>query len=181
MSSKNIKSLAFCAMAIALATVLSYIKLFQFPTGGSVTLLSMLAICLPGYFFGAGIGIISGIAYGILQFILDPFVVAPIQVFLDYICAFGALGIAGVFKSDSRFGLIKGYILAATVRYAFAVMSGYIYFGEYAWEGWGAFNYSLAYNSLYIYPEVAITVVILLVPAVKKAIKYIDVLANEAK
>ena len=44
----TVKQLAFCAMAIALGTVLSNIKLFHFPTGGSITLLSMLVICLPG-------------------------------------------------------------------------------------------------------------------------------------
>ena len=48
----TVKQLAFCAMAIALGTVLSNIKLFHFPTGGSITLLSMLVICLPGYWFG---------------------------------------------------------------------------------------------------------------------------------
>ena len=47
----TVKQLAFCAMAIALGTVLSNIKLFHFPTGGSITLLSMLVICLPGYWW----------------------------------------------------------------------------------------------------------------------------------
>ena len=46
----TVKQLAFCAMAIALGTVLANIKLFRFPTGGSITLLSMLVCCLPGYF-----------------------------------------------------------------------------------------------------------------------------------
>ena len=36
-SKLTVKQLAFCAMAIALGTVLSNIKLFHFPTGGSIT------------------------------------------------------------------------------------------------------------------------------------------------
>ena len=66
-SKLTVKQLAFCAMAIALGTVLSNIKLFHFPTGGSITLLSMLVICLPGYWFGLGAGIATGVAYGVLQ------------------------------------------------------------------------------------------------------------------
>ena len=67
----TVKQLAFCAMAIALGTVLSNINLFHFPTGGSITLLSMLVICLPGYWFGLGAGIATGVAYGVLQLLID--------------------------------------------------------------------------------------------------------------
>ena len=66
------RKLTFCAIAIALGTVLSNVKLYSFPFGGSVTLLSMLFICLPGCWFGAGTGIITGVAYGILQLLIDP-------------------------------------------------------------------------------------------------------------
>ena len=64
-----VKKLAFSAMGIALATVTSYIKVWEMPMGGSVTLLSMLFICLTGYWFGAGYSITAGAAFGILQFI----------------------------------------------------------------------------------------------------------------
>lgn len=60
------KRLAYCAMAIALATVASFIKVFEFPTGGSITLFSMLFIALVGYWYGPATGIITGIAYGLL-------------------------------------------------------------------------------------------------------------------
>ena len=59
-------------MAIALGTVLSNIKLFHFPTGGSITLLSMLVICLPGYWFGLGAGIATGVAYGVIPMYCIP-------------------------------------------------------------------------------------------------------------
>ena len=67
----TIKQLVFCAMSIALGTVLSNIKLFHLPFGGSITLLSMLVICLPGYLFGLGAGLLTGVAYGVLQLLID--------------------------------------------------------------------------------------------------------------
>lgn len=165
----TIKQLAFCAMAIALGTVLSNIKIFHFPYGGSVTLLSMLVICLPGYFFGLGAGLMTGLAYGVLQLLIDPYVLFPIQLIVDYLLAFGALGLSGLF-SNAKNGLVKGYIVAVLGRYVFAVISGWIFFGEYAWEGWAPLPYSLAYNATYIFAEAAVSIVVILMPPVKSAI-----------
>ena len=160
------RKMAFCAMAIALGTVLSNIKLFHFPTGGSITLLSMLVICLPGYWFGLGAGIATGVAYGVLQLLIDPYVLYPMQLIVDYILAFGALGLSGLF-SNAKFGLLKGYITAVLGRYVFAVISGWIFFGAYAWEGWDPLPYSLAYNAIYIFAEAAVTLLILSVKPVQ--------------
>ena len=163
----SVKQLAFCAMTLALGTVLSNLKLFSFPWGGSVTLLSMLVICLPGYFFGLGAGIMTGVAYGVLQLLVDPYVLFPLQLVVDYLLAFGALGLSGLF-TNAKHGLIKGYLTGVLGRYVFAVISGWIFFGTYAWEGWPALPYSLVYNGIYIFAESAITIIILAVPAVHK-------------
>ena len=86
------KKLVFSAAAIALATVISVvIKLPSLPNGGSVTLFSMLCICLVGYWYGLKTGLTAAVAYGILQFITGPYVVHPAQVLLDYPLAFAAL------------------------------------------------------------------------------------------
>jgi len=172
------KQLTFCAMAIAIGTILSNVKLFHFPTGGSITLLSMLVICLPGFFFGLIPGILAGVAYGILQLIIDPYVLFPAQLIVDYILAFGALGLSGIF-AEAKNGLVKGYIVGVLGRFVFAVISGWIFFGSYAWEGWGALPYSLAYNAIYIFAEAAVTVVIILLPPVKKGLNHIKKLATE--
>ncbi len=164
----SVKQLAFCAMSIALGTVLSNIKLFDFPWGGSITLLSMLIICLPGYWFGLGAGLLTGVAYGVLQLLIDPYVLYPMQLVVDYLLAFGALGLSGLF-ANSKFGLLKGYLTGVVGRYVFAVISGWIFFGSYAWEGWNPFAYSLAYNGIYIFAEAAITVIIIVLPAVRNA------------
>lgn len=174
----TVKQLVFCAMAIALGTVLSNIKLFEFPNGGSITLLSMLVICLPGYFFGLGAGLLTGVAYGVLQLLIDPYVLYPMQLVVDYLLAFGALGLSGLF-TNAKNGMIKGYITAVLGRFVFAVISGWIFFGAYAWEGWAPLPYSLAYNAMYIFSEAAITVIILMLPAIKKALASIKKIALE--
>ena len=165
----TIAQLTCCAAAVALGTILSNIKLFHFPTGGSITLLSMLVICLPGYWFGLGAGIMTGIAYGVLQMLIDPYILFPAQLVVDYLLAFGALGLSGLF-CNKRNGLIKGYLTAVSGRYLFAVISGWIFFGMYAWEGWAPLPYSLVYNAIYIFSEAAVTIVIILLPPVKKAL-----------
>lgn len=168
----SIQQLAFCAVAIALGTVLSNIKVFSFPTGGSITLLSMLVICLPGYWFGLGAGVLTGVAYGVLQMLVDPYILFPAQLVVDYLLAFGALGLSGLF-CKRKHGLIPGYILAVLGRYAFSVLSGWLFFGMYAWEGWNPLPYSLAYNAIYIFAEAAVTIVILLLPPVRKALEMV--------
>ena len=172
------KQLVFCAVAVGLATVLSNIKLFRFPTGGSITLLSMLMISLPGYWFGLGAGIVTGIAYGLLQLMIDPYVLFPLQLIVDYVFAFGVFGLSGFFK-NAKSGLVKGYVVAVCGRFIFATISGWIFFGEYAWEGWNALAYSLVYNAIYIFTEAIITILILVLPPVKEAMTRVKKLAVE--
>lgn len=171
------KQLVFCAMAMALAMVTSMLKVYEFPFGGSVTLFSMLFICLIGYLYGPATGIMTGMAYGVLQFLVDPYILSPAQVLVDYPLAFGALGLSGFF-CNAKGGLVKGYIAGIIGRWVFAVISGWIFFGEYAWEGWGALPYSMAYNACYIFAEGIVTVIILCIPAVAKALGQVKQMAN---
>ena len=173
----SVRQLAFCAAAVALGTVLSNIKLLHFPTGGSITLLSMLVSCLPGCWFGLGAGLMSGVAYGILQLLIDPYVLFPAQFIVDYLLAFGALGLSGLFV-NAKNGVIKGYLAAVAGRYLFAVLSGWLFFGAYAWEGWNPLAYSLVYNAIYIFTEAAITIILLLLPPVKKTLRQLKQMAE---
>ncbi len=102
-----VKRLVFCAAGIALAMVTSFIKIYELPMGGSVTLLSMLFVTLIGYWYGARWGIITAIAYGLLQFIIDPYFYSLPQMLVDYPLAFGALGLSGFF-SGKKYGLQIG-------------------------------------------------------------------------
>ncbi|RKD33249.1 energy-coupled thiamine transporter ThiT [Lacrimispora algidixylanolytica] len=161
--------LVYCAGAMALSLVTSLIKFASLPFGGSITLFSMLFICLIGYVFGVRTGIMTGVAYGILQFIMNPYIFAPIQVLLDYPLAFGALGLSGLFR-NKKHGLIAGYITGVIGRYLFHVISGYIFFASYAPEGTNSMIYILVYNATYILPELIVTIIVLYMPPVLKAI-----------
>lgn len=163
------KQLAFAAAALALATVTSNIKLFHLPMGGSVTLFSMLFVTLIGYWYGPAVGLMAGAAYGLLQLILEPYIVSLPQLLVDYPFAFGALGLSGFF-SEKKNGLVIGYLAAITGRFFFAVLSGVIFFGMYAPEEMSPLAYSIAYNGAYIYVEGILTVLILMIPAVKSAL-----------
>ena len=109
------KQLVFCAMAMALAFVTSYMKIFRMPWGGSITLCSMLFIVLIANWYGVKAGISVGLAYSILQFIQEPYVLSFFQVCCDYFLAFAALGAAGFFAKSSH-GLVKGDIAAGIAR-----------------------------------------------------------------
>ena len=170
------KQLVVCAMAVALAMVTSMLKIYSFPFGGSVTLFSMLFICFVGYLYGPATGMLTGAAYGVLQLLIEPYIYFPLQVLVDYPLAFGALGLSGCF-SKSKHGLVKGYLCCVLARYVFAVISGWLFFGEYAWDGWAALPYSLVYNGCYIFAEAALTVLVLSIPAVSKAMKKVKITA----
>ncbi len=139
-----------------------------FRSGGSITLCSMLFVCLIGYWYGPRISLTTGLAYGLLQLVTGPYIVFPLQVLVDYPLAFGALGLSGFFW-NSKHGLIKGYLVGVLGRYMFAVLSGWLFFGAYAWEGWAPLPYSLAYNAAYLVPEAVVTLMLLFLPPVKKA------------
>lgn len=179
-NSFTIKQIVFSGTAIALATVIAtVIKLPSLPNGGSVTLFSMLVVCLVGYWYGAKTGIIAAFAYGILQFITGPYVVHPLQVLLDYPLAFAALGLSGFF-SGSRNGLLKGYIVGVIGRFFFHEVSGLIFYTTYLGDFGGnlaAVWASTVYNLSYILPEAILTIILLLLPPVSNAMKQLKTLA----
>ena len=169
--------LTFSAIAIALAFVTSNIKLFYMPMGGSVTLLSMMFICLIGYWYGPYAGFTTAIAYGILQMIVDPYILSVPQLLIDYILAFGALGLAG-FGHGKKFGFHWGYLLAVFGRFVFAVISGVVFFASYAPETMSPLAYSAAYNAAYLAPEALLTLAIVSIPAVRKALDQVEHMAT---
>ena len=175
------KQLVFCAMAMALAFITSYIKIFNMPWGGSVTLCSMLFIVLVGNWYGPKTGVLVGLVYGILQFIQEPYVLSFFQVCCDYILAFAALGVAGFF-AKSKNGLIKGYIAAVIARGAFHALGGYLYWMDYMPENFPkalSSVYPILYNYSYVLAEGVITVIIICIPAVAKGLNRVKRIALE--
>lgn len=159
----SVKKLTYTAICIALAFALSYLKLFRMPQGGSVTACSMLFIVLVAYWFGPKLGFAAGFAFGLLNLIVDPFVIHPLQLILDYLLAYAALGVAGFFRNQ-KFGLHIGYIVACLARLICVVVSGFVFFKDYATEGMSPVIYSLSYNSPYILAEMVLTLLLISIP-----------------
>ncbi len=175
------KQLAFCAAAIALAFVTSYIRLFTLPNGGAITLFSMLFICLIGYWYGPWVGVATGFVYGILEFIQEPIVLTPFQVCCDYFLAFAGLGLSGVFRGKKN-GLIKGYVLGILTRGAFHALGGYLFWMSFIPDSFPralVSLYPIIYNYSYILAEGILTVIVLLIGPVKKALQQISRIAIE--
>ena len=158
------------AVLIALGFLFSQIKIFHMPFGGSITLFSMLVICLPGYWFGYKIGVISGIILGLLKFIFDPVFLHPAQFFLDNILAYACFGLSGIFKSQKN-SLIKGYIFTVLLRFICAFISGVIFFGSYAPSNSSVIIYSLIYNISYIGTEMIVTLILICIPSFRKILE----------
>ena len=161
------KVMAICAMLVALALVLNQLTLFRMPQGGSVTAFSMVPIVLCAYFFGVRRGLMAGMCVGLVDLIFNPYVIHPIQLFLDYPLAYGALAFGGLFAARKS-GLIKGYIFGVLCRYCCAFLSGCIFFGAYAPEGFNAVTWSLFYNITYLGAEGILSVILLSIPPVRK-------------
>lgn len=156
------QALALGAVCMALSSVLSLVKLFSLPQGGSITAASMLPMILFAYAYGAGPGLSLGAIYGLLQFILKPTFYSLPQMLLDYPIAFGLLGLAGFFSKSKNvyLGLTLGSIASCMGRLLASALSGAIFFAEYAPEGISPMLYSLGYNAGYMVPECIICAVL---------------------
>lgn len=163
------KKLVYGSLCISISFVLSYIRIFHMPQGGSVTPASMLPIMFFAYMFGPVDGIMAGMAYGLLQYVQDAYMVHWIQLLFDYPLAFGALGLAGYFKNNFKLGLIVGSL----GRFIFHVLSGVFFFADYAAEaGMNPIPYSVVYNS-FIWVELVICIIIVSIPQFSSALKRI--------
>lgn len=163
------KSLVTSALLVALSIVLNQITFFQMPQGGSVSPFAMLPIVLCAYYFGTRRGVMCGMCVGMIDLIFKPYVIHPVQLLLDYPLAFGAIGFAGLIFKMKKDGLIPAYLFGVFCRYICAVLSGVIFFGAYAPEGFNALTWSLWYNLTYLAIEALITVIILAIPSVRRA------------
>jgi len=150
------RALSEIVVVIALSTVLSYIKIYHLPQGGSITAGSMVPLLWLSLRRGAKIGLFASIVYGIVQLLVEPFVYHPVQVLLDYPLAFGALGLAGFFTSYALIGVAVGIF----GRFVSHLLSGVIFFTEYAPEGMSPIVYSAIYNGSYLIGELIVSAVL---------------------
>lgn len=160
------------AVMVALAVVLSQITLFHMPQGGTVTPGSMVPILLVALRHGPRWGSLAGVALGLVNLLLKPEVVHPVQMLLDYPVAFGILGIAGFSAgySDTVSGLLGS--LALFGRFVAHLLSGVIFFASYAPVGQNVWVYSAIYNGSYMLPEMIMSglLLVLLLPVLRRVL-----------
>lgn len=166
--SSTVLRLTESALLLALAAVLSLVKLFDLPYGGSITACSMLPIILIAYRYGFLWGTASGFIYGVLQLLFGmntlSYATSPAAavaiIFLDYLFAFSAMGVAGLFKNrikNQSEALAIGAVTASALRYVFHVISGCTVWAGLSIPSTQAFIYSLIYNATYMLPELLVT------------------------
>ena len=174
MQNEKTKILVEGALMIALATVLSFIRVVKLPWGGSITLLSMLPIVLFSIRRGvkAGLGVsflfalvqfVQGIMDGLFGWGLTPGSLIAC-ILLDYLLAFTVLGLAGLFRKRGVTGWICGIALAVLLRFVMHFLSGVVIWKSFG-QLWGDFFtentvlYSLLYNGAYMLPEMIFTII----------------------
>lgn len=159
-----------CALMIAVGTVLSNIRIFTMPNGGSITLLSMLPFVMVSFRHGVKWGLFTGFVNSLLQILLGGGLYAPPaptflyyagELLLDYVLAFMALGLAEAFAAPFKnrtAGVAVGTAVAGVLRFLCSFLSGVLVWGDLS-SGLAAWTYSLVYNASYMLPETIITVV----------------------
>lgn len=178
---KQTKALVLGGVMVALSTVLSFIKIFHLPQGGSITLCSMLPIMLFAYYAGTKWGLAAGLVRGGLDLLTGLDSLKGISggsligsILLDYLLAFTVLGLAGIFRKKIKNeggSAVLGFLAAGLLRYLCSFLSGWIVWGAYADANFSpmlsgmsgntlACFYSLLYNGSYMVPEIVITCVV---------------------
>ncbi|MBO5294994.1 MAG: energy-coupled thiamine transporter ThiT [Clostridia bacterium] len=187
---KHTKLVALCesALLLALAVVLSYIKFFELPFDGSITLFSMLPICLIAIKYGWKWGLGTAFCFSwfqILQGGVFGWGLTPVMLIgsllLDYILAYTVLGFAGIFRKKGYFGMLGGIAMVCVLRFLVHFLAGIILWANF--EQFVAFGqewvnrpvlYSICYNGVYMLPEtiltVAVAAILLKIPQIKRLI-----------
>ena len=163
----NLKRLAVTGVLIGLGVALSMVRIWQMPLGGEVTLLSMLPIALISIEYGLHWGLSSAFLYSVIRLFMDlPLVftwgLSPMALIgtmtFDYLLAFTAIGVAGIFRDRGVGGICAGVGVALGARFVLHVISGTIIFGAWMPEGWAnPFFYSVCYNGIFMLPELVLT------------------------
>ncbi len=153
----NSKMLAYGAMAVALSFLLSCIRLYRMPQGGSITPASMLPLMLFSAAFGVGPGLMAGMADGVLQYLQGGWFAHPVQFLLDYVLAYGLIGLAGLHRHMppkwSKWSLYLAMVIAAAARALSATLAGVFFWETAPWA-------SLVYNGAYLIPDTLICIVL---------------------
>lgn len=143
------------SVSVALAFVLGFIKIWRLPQGGEISL-EMVPIITFSLFRGFIPGTLAGMTFGLLNCMQFPVVVHPVQFILDYPCAFGALGLAGIFSRERTiYPLVWLYVFVSILgRFFFHVLSGVLFIEFFIRNApVNSLIYSAVYNASYLVPD----------------------------
>jgi len=159
--SSNVKVLAEGAVIVALTIILKDVlpPIYRLPEGGSVSVAGMVPLIWFALRRGLRAGVMVGAVYGLVNMVLGGYVVDPVQAFIDYPLAFGALGLAGLFQ---KYPLV-GVTVAIFGRFLAHFASGVWFFWIYAPEGMNPVVYSAIYNGSYLLVELVISAIIIFI------------------
>ena len=183
---KLVRKMTISALFIAMATVLSEIKIYKMPMGGGVTALSMLPIILIPIMFGAKWGFFSCGTYAVIQLLfgLDSATAAPTawgvvgSMLFDYLLAYTALGIVGLFKNKGKFLMTVGAAISILVRYCFNILATCLVWGEWVPAEYGLIEYGMIYNSYVVIEGLAVCIVLALVILYKETLRFLEKASN---
>ena len=166
------RTLTYGAVCVGLAYVLSFVKIFELPNGGSITAASMLPILAYGYMTGPLYGTAAGLVYFLLQLTQGVYFLSPMQFVFDYVLPFTVLGtLSGVFRTKNQnANLYCGFTLAIVARYLCHFIAGFVFWGESAPEGMNPVAYSALYNS-FVFIDSIPCFILMSIPAIKKLFK----------
>lgn len=166
----NAGMIARAALCIALAYVLNLVTLFRMQMGGSVTLVALLPLILFTVAYGPLEGLLVGCVFGLLDLLINPYVIHPIQLLVDYPMSYGAVALAYVgwkLPLPKRLNMPAAVLFGYLGRFIMTVLSGVVFFAEYAGEQ-GALLYSIVYNGTYLGVECLMCMAVSLVPGVDR-------------
>ncbi len=158
----NTRSLSYGAISAAMTLMLASIYL-PLPTGASISLGSWIPLMVLSICYDHRVAMLSGLVCGMAApFVLPGWsLVHWAQYILEYMTIFSCMGCAGIF-GKTRGKIILGALLAISLRFWAQVLSGVIFFGAYAWEGFGAWGYSLLFHLSGKIPEGIVTICVLM-------------------
>ncbi len=164
-SRTRVRMLCEGALLVAAAQILSYVKFLELPNGGSLTP-AMFPVLLFAVRWGWKDGLLGGLVLGLLQFMFDGgFALGWQSILGDYLLAFTALGLAGVFRGR-RWGIFAGTVLGCAGRFLVHYVVGATIWAEYMPEEFLSMTmtspwlYSLLYNGVYMLPNMVLALVI---------------------
>lgn len=142
----NTKTMVMVGMTCAISYILYMIPLIKYPQGGGITLLSMMPVMILSILCGRSAGLTGGLIFGLLKVLNGAMILHPAQFLLDFIFGNMALGLAGSFGNNKKSKVIYGCVLAVILSVGSSIISGIVFFGQFAPEGISPLVHSLLYN-----------------------------------